>query len=153
MLVDYFRKLYAIIGGANNCFVSSFSILPSLLACDFLLFLSVMEGCLHLRFSFLLFTCQTLVSRLGWPHTTRWTVFPLHQFSRRDYVIWVLFLSRVLNWPLPTTPPTPPHSGWKPSRGRRRTAGLSSVQGRTFQQGMARAASGKWAELLCSDFI
>jgi len=52
VLVDYFRKSYAIIGGANNCFVSSFSILPFLLVCDFLLFLSVMEGCLHLTIGY-----------------------------------------------------------------------------------------------------
>ena len=48
VLVDYFRKLYVIIGGAKHCFVSSFSVLSFLLGGDFLLFLSVTEGCLHL---------------------------------------------------------------------------------------------------------
>ena len=52
---------------------------------------------IHWQYVFLLFTCQTLVSRLGWPHTTWWTVVPLYQFSRRDCVSWVLFLSRVWN--------------------------------------------------------
>ena len=113
----------------------------------------VFMNAIHWWFSFLLFTCQPLVLRLGWPHATRWTVFPLHQFSRRDCVSWVLFLSRILNWPMgiPGLPPfpaahPPPSSGWKLSGGWRRTAGLSSVQGRTFQQGAAWAASGKWAE-------